>query len=248
MHKNPSERLAQTPKPSSSTDLSLETLLRSLPREGAALGFEERVLRRVRAQPKPPLTVAASFRLAAPLVVAAALGFVFGPGLLERSSGTSSRSKPSASGALEMAATSPGGGSIDQVPLAPPLVAMPRGGTIPSVGSVVGMSRPNPAPTSLAGGLARSSNRQLRNLAQIRAEAERVRSQLEDLRRVRAAASATITLVSEEGVEVQVDLRELLAALEQQAAEAAAAEGVVGDAPHSTGLADDPESSEPPLW
>ena len=215
------------------SDEQLTALLQALPREEASLGFEERVLRRVREAPTPPLTLARGLRLAAPLVMAAVLGFVLGPSLLERGD------RKDSSAASEVASVAPG--SSGTASARRPIQALPvAGGQVAGAqvaGSQVAGRGPQMSRQTTSPQVTRSSS-----LAQIRAEAARVRRELDALRSAQAAAGPTVTVTMADGVEVQVDIHELVAVLEERAAEIAA------QAPPPDIDRDSSSSTEPPVW
>ncbi len=227
-------------QPRVDTDEQLSALLRALPRDEAGLGFEERVLRRVHAAPTPPLTFARGLRLAAPLVVAAALGFVIGPSLLERGEG----STDVAAGQIATASQNAGASST------PPPRPLPVTTRQPTRGQIVANTGANPG----AGAASLRSPQMIgSSLSQFRAEAARVRQELEALRRTSEAAGPTVTVMMLDGVEVQVDIHELLEALEERAREMAAARRQHPNAWQETAkLSVDSEDTsspiEPPLW
>ena len=232
-------------QPPVDTDEQLAALLRTLPREEAGLGFEDRVLRRARQAPTPPLTFARGLRLAAPLMVAAALGFVVGPALLEQGSelereNMSSRvaSEQGVSGTFEN----------PSAPAPPSSRPMPVTSRAPTRGQIVANQGVGTAP--LRGAQVRGDS----SLVQMRAEAARVRRELDSLRRAHAAAGPTVTVMMADGVEVQVDIHELFAALEERAAQMATLERrrvvAAGQGTPERGTGGDGSSSpiEPPLW
>ncbi len=212
------------------SDDDLGILLRSLPREEAALGFESRVLRRVRENQRPALLVR-GLRVSLPLLAAAALGFMVGPGIFDRTSAPSdsavqearSESGRVAATGMVAAARPPasdvGGGDVGA---GSGLREVPSQHVLPRVGAqrtaVGGFSPARGGPvTTVAVGSSLAGGVPDQRLAEIRLQAERVRRQLEELRRVRADAGSMVTIAVQDGVEIQVDLRELLAELERQA-------------------------------
>lgn len=216
------------------SDPELSSLLRSLPHEQASLGFEERVKRRLReATPAPTSWWSRSFRVAAPLMAAAMLGFLFGPDVFRHGADPSPTPEAAAIQAEGMQPMNP-----------PRSLALEPSRTIPSIAR-----GPQAQPVSNGASSGALSSPRVR---QIQQEAARIRQQLDELRRQQIEAMPRVLWTTEDGVEVEVDLAEFLLMIEGSATAMEA--GAPGNGAGRTGLrgAEAPASpstgSEPPRW
>lgn len=221
------------------SDPELSSLLRSLPHEQASIGFEERVKRRLHegAPGSPHSWWSRSVRVAAPLMAAAALGFLFGPEVFRHGGDPAGP----AQGAVQAADVD------DMQPMDPPRsLAIEPSRTIPSV-----VRTPQPQAVSAGGpGVVRALPSP--RIRQIQQEAARIEQQIEELRRQQNEARPRVLWTTEDGVEVEVDLAELMLMLERGAT--AALEVGASELPGPSGDLSQPVPappstvSEPPRW
>lgn len=191
--------------------------------------------------PAPVSWWSRTFRLAAPLVVAALLGFVFGPDAFRHGVDPTAASSTQ-TGALQSAEAEV------MRPMNPPRsLALDSSRSLPNVQSA---ATPQPVSTG-------SLNRQAvppSRVQQIQEEAARIRMQIEELRRQQSEAMPRIRWMTEDGVEIEVELAEFMLMLERGAAvavEAGAMQGVMPSVPGTTSArtADAPVNGpEPPRW
>lgn len=223
------------------SDADLSSLLRSLPHEQASLGFEERVKRRLRGDASATRASwwSRSVRVAAPLMAAAALGFVFGPDVFRH--GSDPISTPTAGSAAIRAAE-----TNDMQPMNPPRsLALEPSRALPSIAG-------SPQVQAVSTG---STPRGLSSprVQQIQREAAQIRRQLEELRRQQSEAMPRVLWTTEDGVEVEIDLAEFLLMLEG-GANAAMEDGVPSPGANPPGGASSPApdsprtGSVPPRW